>query len=196
MPVSRDDILYWNPVPHIDAVFRSFPQDGLWCSRATVFRGKWEERNRFNVPGPFYGATTDNCWVGRLHAPRHILYGDDTDYELEFLYRQPRTPDELHSVIIGMHEDPFNGWACDGDAHWTPNLVREWWRDRSRLRQWITSKYPIWNESQEALDREAATGFMDYLAYLDTDLTDHLRAYMYFLDHGTSPIAANTLPSL
>ncbi len=42
------------------------------------------------MPGPFYGAMTDNCWVGRLHAPRHVLYGDDIDYEQEFLYRQPR----------------------------------------------------------------------------------------------------------
>lgn len=33
---------------------------------------------------------TDNCWVGRLHAPRHVLYGDDNDYESEFPYRQPR----------------------------------------------------------------------------------------------------------
>jgi hypothetical protein len=55
-----------------------------------VFRGVWSERNWRNPPGPFYGAMTDNCWVGRASAPRHILYGDDIEYEQEFLYRQPK----------------------------------------------------------------------------------------------------------
>ncbi|WP_432835726.1 hypothetical protein [Dactylosporangium sp. CA-092794] len=52
-----------------------------------TFQGKWEERSWRNVLGPFYGGMTDNCWVGRFHVPRHVLYGDDIDYEQEFLYR-------------------------------------------------------------------------------------------------------------
>lgn len=105
-----------------------------------TFQGNWSERNWRNVPGLLYGAMTDNCWVGRLHAPRHVLYGDDIDYEQEFLYRQPRTVEELRAVVAAAQEDPWAGWACDGDTHWTPDLVREWWRDRGRLRDWITTK--------------------------------------------------------
>src|SRR5690242_6282271 len=133
--------MYWDPMPHLASVFASQPQDGLWPSPEQTFHGKWDERNWRNVPGPFYGAMTDNCWVGRLHAPRHVLYGEDNDYELEFLYRQPRDIQELQDVVVAMQEDPCSGWACDGDANWTPALVRQWWRDRRRLHDWITTKY-------------------------------------------------------
>jgi hypothetical protein len=135
-------------------------------------------------------------WVGRLHAPRHVLYGDDSDYESEFLYRQPRNADELRDVILAMQDDPFGGWACDGDAHWTPSLVREWWRGRHRLHEWITTKHRLWSDSDRADEREAATGLADYLAYLDGDLPDDLRAYAYFLDNGISPTLSDRLPSL
>ncbi|WP_238009947.1 hypothetical protein KZZ52_34965 [Dactylosporangium sp. AC04546] len=178
--------LYWDPMPHLaDAR----PPDG-------TFQGRWHERNWRNVPGPFYGASTDNCWVGRLHAPRHVLYGDDDDYEQEFLYRQPRNPAELYAVVTAADEDPMAGWACDGDAHWTPSLVREWWRDRGRLREWAGRKHREWHDAEHAARREAATGLADYLAYLDGELRDHLRAYMFFLDHRVSPAHPDRLPPL
>jgi hypothetical protein len=176
-----------------------------------TFQGRWEERNWRNVPGPFYGAMTDNCWLGRLHAPRHVLYGDDIEYEQEFLYRQPRNVRELQDVLAAMAEDPWAGWACDGDARWTPDLVRAWWRDRTRLREWITAKHRQWSVSDRAvegeaasglsLDRvigegEAAVGLLDYLAYLDGDLAAHLQAYIYFLDNGVSPTTDDRLPTL
>jgi hypothetical protein len=139
---------------------------------------------------------TDNCWVGRLHAPRHVLYGDDIEYEQEFLYRQPRTVDELRDVVTAMGEDPWGGWAYDGDAYWTIELVREWWSVRPRLREWITSKHLVWSESAHEDEREAAGGLADYLAYLDSSLADDLRAYMFFLDYGRSPTTADRLPTL
>jgi hypothetical protein len=187
---------YWDPMPHIGAVFASQPRDGLWPGPDATFQGKWNERNWRNVPGPFYGAMTDNCWVGRLHAPRHILYGDDDDYEQEFLYRQPRTVEELGAVIVAAQEDPCAGWACDGDTHWTPSLVREWWCDRGRVREWITTKQRRWNVSDRADEREAATGLADYFAYLDGDLADHLQVYCYFLDNHVRPATGDRLPSL
>jgi hypothetical protein len=188
--------LYWDPVPHIPAAFRSTPGNELRPTMAAVFGGKWEERNWRNVPGPFYGAMTDNCWVGRLDAPRHILYGDDIEYEQEFLYRQPRTIVELRDVLAGMEQDPWAGWACDGDSRWTPTLVREWWRDRERLRHWILAKHRVWSESLRPEEREAATGLADYLTYIDGELADHLRIYLYFLDHAHSPAAGDRLPAL
>jgi hypothetical protein len=92
------ELLYWDPLPHVAVVFAAQPRDGLWTGPDATFQGKWEERNWRNVPGPFYGAMTDNCWVGRLHAPRHVLYGGDIDYEQEFLYRQPGNLQELDRV--------------------------------------------------------------------------------------------------
>ena len=41
------------------------------------FGGRWEDRLWQNVPGPFYTGMSDNCWTGRLHAPRHVLYGGE-----------------------------------------------------------------------------------------------------------------------
>ena len=52
---------------------------------------------------------TDNCWVGRTSAPHHILYGDDVDYEQEFLFRQPRSLFELLQVLDGARQDPWMG---------------------------------------------------------------------------------------
>jgi hypothetical protein len=66
MLVGRGDRLYWNPVPHIDAALRlQQAADPQW-SGGLVLGGTWEDRNWRNVPGPLYGAMTDNCWVGRL----------------------------------------------------------------------------------------------------------------------------------
>jgi hypothetical protein len=183
--LDRRDDLYWDPMPHITPDVRE-----------QTFGGKWEERNWRNVPGPLYGAMTDNCWVGRLRAPRHILYGDDDAYEQEFLYRQPTNLADLRCVLMGMSEDPWVGWACDGDSHWTPALVREWWRDRPRLLAWITEKHKEWSESTEGQEREAATGLTDYRAYIEGDLAEHLRCYSYFLDQGVSPRPGDRLPSL
>jgi hypothetical protein len=188
------ELQYRNPMPHVMSVFGSRPHGELSPALDDTFRGRWEQRNWRNVPGPFYGAMTDNCWVGRLHAPRHVLHGDDADYEQEFLYRQPRNADELRDVILAMQNDPWAGWACDGDAHWTPSLIRKWWRERPRLRDWIMTKHRRWSVSERAEDREAATGLADYLAYLDNGLTDDLRAYAYCLDNGVGPAVDDHLP--
>ncbi|MFG2045724.1 hypothetical protein [Dactylosporangium sp. NPDC048998] len=74
--------------------------------------------------------------------------------------------------------------------------MREWWRDRGRVRDWITAKHRQWHVSDRADEREAATGLADYLTYLDGDLKHHLQVYSYFLDNHASPAAGNRLPLL
>jgi hypothetical protein len=58
---------------------------------------KRPEEHGMNVPGPFYTGQTDNCWTGRLHAPRHVLYGGE--FYDEFVYRQPTSRAEVESVV-------------------------------------------------------------------------------------------------
>ncbi|MEV6964419.1 hypothetical protein AB0M47_04825 [Hamadaea sp. NPDC051192] len=193
---AENTVRYWDPMPHLDAAISSLLPHGLRPSRDDFLKGVWGERNWRNVPGPFYGAMTDNCWVGRLHAPQHVLYGDDIEYEQEFLYRQPQTVEELRDVVVAMQQDPWAGWACDGDAQWSPSLVRGWWRERERLREWITVKHGQWSASTRADEREAAGGLRDYLAYVEGGLADYLRAYMYFLDSGASPAPGERVPEL
>ncbi|WP_426513468.1 hypothetical protein ACPPVO_24390 [Dactylosporangium sp. McL0621] len=112
-----------------------------------------------------------------------MLYGDDIDFEQEFLCRQPRNIEELRAVIAATQEDPWAGWAGDGDVHWTPALVCQWWRDRARLRKWITTTNRRWSDSDRADEREAASGLVDYQAY-------------HFLDNHIGPAIGDRLPSL
>lgn len=70
--------LYFDPVPLLDDARRAF-------------LGRWSERKWLNVPGPFYGAETDNCGTGRVHAPGLVLY--EADHFTEYVYRQ-RAPVE------------------------------------------------------------------------------------------------------
>jgi hypothetical protein len=190
------DPLYWDPVPHVGVVFASLPVHHLRPTPVHVFHGKWEERNWRNVPGPFYGAMTDSCWMGRHSAPRHFLYGDDIGYESEFLYRQPHTATELRDVLDGMIGDPWAGWACDGDAYWTPDLVRGWWQDRGRLREWIVGKQQEWGSEGQPTDEHVGAGLTDYLTYLGAGLAEDLRRYIAFLETGRSPAADDRLPTL
>lgn len=190
--------LYWDPVPWISHLVghrylgpRSIPAaESIFCF------GKWEERNWRNVPGPIYGAMTDNCWVGRGSAPRHILYGGDDDCEQEFLYRQPRTLHELLEVLDGAWQDPWGGWACDGDEHWTLGLVREWWRERARVEEWIQRKVTEWADVRYEQTRDAVVGLRDYSNYLRGDLERHLRAYAFWLEERRCPDLSDALPAL
>ncbi|MFH8582359.1 hypothetical protein OHB11_38840 [Streptomyces zaomyceticus] len=70
--------LYFDPVP-------------LLSDAPGAFLGRWSERKWLNVPGPFYGAETDNCGTGRVHAPGLVLY--EADHFTEYVYRQ-RAPVE------------------------------------------------------------------------------------------------------
>lgn len=201
MTIHSAGPLYWDPVPLIPATVLDAAAQHLNPAHhhtiGSFFSGTWQERNWRNVPGPIYGAMTDNCWVGRTSAPRHILYGDDIEYEQEFLYRQPHNSVELLAVLGGVVQDPFAGWAYDGDDHWTTDLVRGWWHDRHGLHAWITRKYAEWTRPEATDDeREAANGLLDYRNYVDTDLECDLRVYAFWLDNRRSPTENEALPEL
>jgi hypothetical protein len=129
---------------------------------------------------------TDSSWVGRMSAPRHVLYSA-TDQE--FLSRQPRTLGELRKVMDAAGDDPFGGWALDGDHHWTYASVREWWRGRSRIVDWVQRQAADWaslNFEWRGVDliRDAESGLRDYSDYLDGELEAHPSARLPFAgDH-------------
>ncbi|MFF3674825.1 ferredoxin [Streptomyces sp. NPDC002120] len=191
---------YWDPIPTVRACVEGEPLPGLaeWVPAYddswSRWPDTWQERNWRNVPGPFYGATTDTCWVGRGVAPDHILYDDE--FGQEFVYRQPRTPEETHRVMAAAWQDPMQGFQCDGDERWTPELVRDWWRERGRVREFAVALDRSWSVSSQEDKREAAAGARAYAAYIDEGLADHLRGYVFWLAEGRPARGSETLPTL
>jgi hypothetical protein len=166
------------------------PVAGLGQDR-DAFRGRWEDRLWLNVPGPFYGGETDTCRTGRLHAPQHVLYGGT--YLTEYVYRQPRTAAEVALLVEAADEDPFLGYGCDGDSHWTPDAVREWWHDRGRITRYLSS------QDWEAVDwprQGVVSAVRDYESYLAGPLAADLRIYLHWLEEGRSPVTGERLPEL
>ncbi|MFI9366197.1 hypothetical protein ACIG5E_34865 [Kitasatospora sp. NPDC053057] len=160
----------------------------------TSFGGRWKDRLWLNVPGPFYTGIADNCWTGRLHAPRHVLYGGE--YFGEYVYRQPTTTAEVLNLVTAAQEDPYRGYACDGDSRWTPEAVRDWWRDRGRVTEYLESLLPRWSSSDRSDEREAAEGLRDFATYITEGLGADLRKYLFRLEEGRYPKSSGPLPEL
>lgn len=173
---------------------RYFDPLPLLGDAGAVFGGKWEGRLWMNVPGPFYGAGTDNCGTGRLVAPDHVLY--EAEYFSEYVYRQPRDVAGLRQLVDAATEDPFGEYACDGDDHWTPATVRDWWRDRGRVLEYLRRERRSWEEHDRSFDQGTAAAAREYSAYIDGELGTHLRVYLFQLEEGRSPTPAERLPLL
>lgn len=154
----------------------------------------WAEKHWLNVPGPFYTGETDTCWTGRLRAPRHVLYGGE--YQNEFIYRQPRTQAEIDCVLKAADDDPFGGYASDGDSRWTPEAVRAWWNQRRQVEEHIAALIEEWTADGNSDALDAADGGRDFLSYLAGDLRTDLRAYIFRLEQGRCPGAGDQLPDL
>ncbi|MEV4943396.1 ferredoxin [Streptomyces zaomyceticus] len=173
--------LYFDPVPLLDDARR-------------MFLGRWSERKWLNVPGPFYGADTDNCGTGRIHAPGLVLY--EAEHFTEYVYRQPRTPEELRQLVDAAEAETFRGYGRDGDTHWTPEAVREWWRDRGRIKEYLANRRADWEADDAKAGQGVAEAALEYAAYLDGDLTAHLRVYLFWLEEQRSHTAEERLPRL
>ncbi|MEV7930472.1 ferredoxin [Kitasatospora sp. NPDC088779] len=164
------------------------------------YTGRWEDLFWLNVPGPVYGGETDSCGTGRLHAPRHVLYGDDCFGE--YVYRQPRTADEVKDVLLAIEEEPWGGYNCDGDQRWTPQLVREWWRDRGRVLEYLRGQSQAWERIDAWMPRQRTVeGVRDFAAYIgggtnSGSLENDLRVYLYWLEEHRSPAPGDVLPDL
>ncbi|WP_411110546.1 ferredoxin [Streptomyces sp. c-19] len=190
---------YWDPTPSVRVLVGAphpLWQDGLvrhdWSGPAP---DGWENRDWRNVPGPFYTAGTDNCFTGRQCAPEHVAYEDE--YCTEFVYRQPVEVAGVHELTCAGECDPFGAYGGDGDRHWTPELVRDWWSERRRAREWaIRVGWGEWATSEREQFRDAAGGARAYLAHLDHGLGEYLRDYMFWLFEGRPAAPGERLPEL
>lgn len=178
-----DEELFWDPIAALP--------DG---EPEASFGGRWGDRLWLNVPGPFYTGIADNCWTGRLHAPRHVLYGGE--YLGEYVYRQPATATEVLSLVEAAQNDPYCGYACDGDSWWTPGAVRDWWHDRARVTEYLAALLPEWSSSDIPEEQEAAEGLRDFSAYISSGLAVDLRRYLFRLEEGCYPGISRALPNL
>jgi hypothetical protein len=153
------------------------------------FEGDWAERHPLNTPGAFYGAETDTCCDGPQLAP-HSLLVDELGQG--FVWRQPRNHAEYAALLAGCRSDPLLGFGADGDDHWTPELVRAWWRDLPSRASRIEEIRREWDD-----DEQIGPVAAEWAGYLSgPELVLDLRRYLFRLQEGRDPLPADTLPHL
>jgi hypothetical protein len=159
------------------------------------FSNQWDQKNWRNVPGPFYTAETDTCLTGREEAPNNVLYDEMGQ---EFIFRQPRSPEEVYQLVAAAYVDPFIGYGCDGNDHWTSQDIREWWRRRDELLNWILGQ--LRNPESESrthenyIEQNQLKALRDFEQYFATGLHHYLRAYVFFLENRRIPQESDPLP--
>lgn len=102
-------------------------------------------------------STTSNS-----RSPRSILQRLLSEY----VYHQPTTPADTALLIEAADNDPFLGYGCDGDSRWTPKSVREWWRNRSEVVQYLSEQRSKWDESDARADQGIAAAVRDFERYI------------------------------
>lgn len=160
---SEERSAHWDPMPtacEIVARWRHGP-DGI-----SIGTGRWEDRTWLNVPGPFYTGETDTGLNGQVYAPGLVLCGGE--WGMEFVYRQPRTPAEVETLLNVAWGQPMGGYAWDGDARWDEASVREWWADRARVREWIANEIRARSTSPADYDRESVPALREFAAHMDS----------------------------
>ena len=146
-----------------------------------------------NTPGPFYTYESDWALLGPSAAPDFVAIDAE---ERDIVFRQPFTHADITTVRRAADCDPFDGYAADGNQHWTVAEVRAWWARRDELREYIRSTFmpSRWRHASERprLERIGAA----WLLHFDTEVHGYLRAYCAFLDTRVWPTARQRLPEL
>ena len=86
----------------------------------------------------------------------------------------------------------------DGDDHWTPGDVRQWWAERRKLGSWIDAQLQNparwWAEVDQ--DQLVLNGLRRFHKYIGSQLRHDLRVYMYWLEERRAPSEGARLPTL
>ena len=159
----------------------------------TYFMGTWDQRNVLNMPGPFYGAETDTCMDGPEYAPASLLCDAIGQ---GFVWRQPRNDVETLALMTGASSDPFGGFGWDGDQHWTPDLVRDWWARRDERAHMVSSLVTELTNPRLAASSLWISLVASYGDYIVFGLEEGLGRYLSFLETGRYPREGETLPAL
>ena len=189
--VTEGRSAYWDPLPTARDIAARWQADPVDLSIGT---GKWEDRSRLNVPGPFYTGDTDDGLNGQVYAPGLVLCGSERG--MEFVYRQPQTPEDVEILLEVAWGEPMGGYAWDGDQRWSEGSVREWWSGRAQVREWIRSEIAMRSISEADYDRESVPALLEFAAHLDGPLEHYLRGYVYWLIEGREPDVGAVLPEL
>ncbi len=168
--------VFKRPLPGLTSMVLCAPSELPVAVDQSSFGGQFEEKNRLNVPGMFYGADTDTCGTGPGEAPENVAL--DTDGQ-EFVFCQPFTKRELLEVLRAAEVECFSGYGCDGNAHWTVELVRSWWADRNSHRE-------AWRAAE----------ISDVDERFESDVPQWLRTYMFYLQNRRAPRTSDELPEL
>lgn len=158
-------------------------KDG-WLSIADLgefLPAKFSEINSMNVPGPIYGAETDTCATGPAEAPKNVLLDRNGQ---EFVFNQPSSPTEFRDVLSAAIVECFQGYGCDGDAHWTLSSIREWWNNRDPTGANINEEFGT------------PTSIIYWRAGLRGGLLPYLRVYAFYVENGRAPVEVDELPDI
>jgi len=143
-----------------------------------LYESHWPKKHAFNFPGPFYAGESDTCGTGIGEAPENVVIDGRG---CEYIFRQPANYYELLCVLNAAEVETVNGYAADGNQHWTYAACQQWWRNRPQLLHDLNRP-----EVVAANDGQAQR----YAAYLRGEAEMDLRRYCYFLEHGAYPPAA------
>lgn len=162
------------------------------------FCNSWPNKYWKNIPGPFYSTTPNLMSLNVAHeAQGHIFY----DETCEFYWRQPYTYCEYEQCLWAMCCDEIDSYGIDGNEHWTPQLVAEWWGRRGELLDWASglkasageNDCEFWGRFSEMSDREYLAR---YIEFIEDEAEEYLRSYIFMLAEGRAAQSGDSLPMI
>lgn len=157
------------------------------------FLGIWTQKHWMNTPGPFYCSSTDNTETGPLAAPNNV--GVDRE-GFEVIFRQPVNQFELSQLIQAAEWDPFQNYGADGNVHWTPQTVRDWWAQRAELIQVLDRMENEQRSLNAGGDSSSIASILRWRGFLANGMSHYLRSYIFLLEHGRKPRDTESIPNL
>ncbi len=179
--------------------------EGILCFKGITielnrddFSGTWSEKYWKNIPGPFFGTNVNMMsLMASSDAPGHLIH----DAKCEFYWKPPCTEEEYADCITAMWCDEIDSYGVDGNDHWSPQLVAEWWDRRGELIDWAKDRYrctsedarTFWTDKGGMTDRQVLSQYIDSI---ENEAEDYLRSYIFLLLEGRPARIGDSLPRI